>query len=128
MPLYLRGDLHFNAQGHRLLAEALRPVVEELLAETVAGQAGVHRGEWPGGVGARPARAGQRSAWRLGRRQALCRPPVADAKRGDTCVIPASPKGMALLTKHGFGSSHPAKSFHHLEVRIAWRLAEGGVG
>lgn len=44
-PLYLPGDLHFNAQGHRPLAEALRPVLEELLAETVAGHAAVDRGE-----------------------------------------------------------------------------------
>ncbi len=35
-PLYLPGDLHFNAAGHRLMAEALRPTVEQALTAVAA--------------------------------------------------------------------------------------------
>lgn len=43
-PLYLPGDLHFNAEGHWLLAEALRPVVEEALAGAVVAGGGTPAG------------------------------------------------------------------------------------
>jgi len=46
-PLYLPGDLHFNAAGHRLFAEALRPTVEQALTATATGPSSAATTEEP---------------------------------------------------------------------------------